>query len=249
MKTIKKVVKMPGKSMFKIVFAVLLMILVTPYLLQAGYVLTDADGSKTFISKGKMKFAGADAENSYLVVDNAADRIMMVDGTRKFFAAGTVEEYCRMMKQMAKGFEEIGMATDGMEENAQPSVEVIAAGQETIAGIAADKYKVMVDGDLYEELWLTGKSDLTGELGKNWSEEKFLGCLKETEGPVENSKAYSELSKKGWVLRSISHAGEQETNTDVVALEQKMIPDSEFTAPDGYRKLKFEEFLGSEAEE
>lgn len=235
------------RSNSKAVFVILLVLIFTPSLLWAGWIQKDRDGTQTFISDGKLKIIEPDSEGSYLVINYPANQILLVDGNRKAYAAGAIEAYCEMMKKMLAAFGEMESAFGGETENAPDSVTVVAAGKDNIAGMAADKYKVLVDGELYEEIWLARDAGIMDELGKR--HEQFMDCLSEADDPVENTKAYKDLSTKGWELRNISYEfGEKEYNTNVMEIKKASIPDSEFVAPGGYKKMKFEEFFNSGVE-
>ena len=58
---------------------------------------------------------------------------------------------------------------------------------------------------------------------------------------IENSKEYRKLEEKGWVLKRVARG---EVVSEVVKLEQKKIPASEFKVPAGYKKISLEQLLG-----
>ncbi len=235
---------MPNRSGFKAFLILLLVSFVLPSPLYAGYVQKDRDGSKSYISDGKIKLVEPGTEGSFLILDYKAEKVTLVDGNRKVYATGAMDAYCQTMATMYEAFSEMESAFGDDEESAPESVKVVAAGKDTIAGMAADKYNVLVDGELYEEIWLASDSGLMNELGNPERIRKFMECLAETDDPVESSKAYQELSVKGWELRSISYEfGEKEYTTNIVEIKKASIPDSEFTAPGNYKKIKFEDFF------
>jgi len=218
--------------------------LLSPSLLYGGWILKDGEGTTTFISKGKIKHTEGDETDSYLVIDYNVDRITLVDGSQQIYATGTLAEYCGYMRKITEAFSQMEGAFGDSEENAAEMVEVVAAGQENIAGLKAEKYQVIVDGELYEEVWLTMNSGLMSELGNSASHQQFMECLDAGGDPVESSKAYRELSLKGWELRSISYDfGEKEYNSDTVSIAEENIDDSEFAPPAGFKKLELEEMF------
>jgi hypothetical protein len=217
--------------------------LLSPPLLYSGWILKDQDGTTTYISHGKIKHVEEDEPNSSLVIDYSGEQVILVDGTRRIYAAGTLEEYCRIMQSMMDAFGQMGQTLGGPDENVQ-SVEVIAAGQERVAGMNTDKYQVVVDGELYEEVWLTTEPALIGELGNIKSHKKFTECLDAVGEPVESTKAYRELAEKGWELRSISYDfDEKEYNSDTYMIQREEIDESAFVPPASYKRLDLEELF------
>ena len=213
----------------------------SPY---AGWVQKDRDGSKTLISEGKIKTFEDEDSQSWLVLDYAKDRVTLVDGTRKVFATGPIDAYCSAMKSMFQSFEtpetgsgEAGDATAG-------DVKIVSKGEETVAGLRAERYAVMVEGELYEEVWITRASELMKDLGDFGLHEKLMDCAAESDDLVERSDAYRKMARKGYALRSISYEfGEKEYAVDVVELRETPVPAAEFDPPGAFRKLTFTEFF------
>ncbi|MFP4226865.1 MAG: DUF4412 domain-containing protein [Desulfobacterales bacterium] len=66
---------------------------------------------------------------------------------------------------------------------------------------------------------------------------RFEACAAKMMGgqAVEAAPEYKKLMKSGWLLKSVElECGEAETIVDVVRIEEKKIPASEFEIPAGY---------------
>jgi len=225
----------------------------------AGWVMIDQNGDKTLISNGKLK--GTSEGVSWIFIAPTREMIFIHD-TQNIYWRGTVDEYCQgstaMFEQMMKSMPEAQrqmmeqmMAKGG--QSAGHKVDVIKDGKgETIAGLKTMKYNVMMDGELFEEVWLTTDASLM----KAYKPlvpmlQKFNSCIAgmEMEFTPERSAEYQKLWETGFQLKSVRYAsGDPETETDVVEMEKADIPDKEFDVPTGYRQRSFTEIMQSQME-
>jgi hypothetical protein len=224
---------------------------------EAGWVMQEKEGDQTLISKGRLK---SSADNISWILDGPGNKVYFIDGHEKTYATGTVEDYCgataalveQTMKNLPaeqrKSMEQM-MKKDN--EEARHTVSVMGAGDGgSVAGLKTVKYKVEVDGELYEEIWLATDSDLLNEF-KSLKPllRKFSTCASTfgTEFTPENSSEYLQLMDRGVEVKSIAYSdGSPEPVTDVVKLEKKDLPEAEFSVPRGYRQITFEEMLKSQ---
>ena len=234
-----------------------------------GYVLTDQDGSPTWISAGKVRTEKRESDES-IVIDLASGKMTLIRHTEKTYATGTPEELCsaleRAMEKMKQtlpkeardAMEQMRGQKPGADQRAKaPAVVVSSAGKgEPIAGFATEKYAVKLDGKPYEEIWITADSGLLKEFTDpaKWIalEQRMEKCMASelagtggSQGP-ESSPEYQKLMQKGFVLKSVRvdpTASVGRPDTLVVKAETKSIPESDFQAPKGYRKLTLEEMI------
>jgi hypothetical protein len=164
--------------------------LVSPAL--AGYQLTDKDGDRTLVSKGRVKELSGEGTGPQSVFDLGLARAWMSNPDREVYWEGTIDELCTTIRDTTAA---IGKAMhDAMEaqlsqlspenrakveqlrkqleanrkkEEGQASPGVIKVERteetETIAGQQTRKFNVLVDGSLYEEDWLTTDPALAKE--------------------------------------------------------------------------------------
>lgn len=223
----------------------------------AGWVIVERKGDTALVSNGRVR---ASSENMVSLIDGAKSEITFINDKDKTYFKGTVDDFCNamseMLEMMMKGLppEQRKMMEQMMEEKAQkpfPEVKAIKeGGGGTIAGFKTTKYKVMVNGELYEEIWFATDPSLMKEIKPLVPVlRKFSKCSGEMameRGP-ETSPEYLKLMEKGWEVKKLSHGeGVPRTLNDVVKLEKKNIPDSEFTIPSGYRKVSFIEMMASQ---
>jgi hypothetical protein len=224
---------------------------------EAGWMMQEKEGDQTLISKGRLK---SSADNISWILDGPGSKVYFIDGHEKTYATGTVEDYCgataALVEQTMKNLpaEQRKMMEQMMKkdnEEARHTVSVKGAGDGgSVAGLKTVKYKVEVDGELYEEIWLATDSDLLNEF-KSLKPllRKFSTCVSTfgTEFTPENSPEYLQLMERGVEVKSIAYSdGSPEPVTDVVKLEKKDLPEAEFSVPRGYRQITFEEMLKSQ---
>jgi hypothetical protein len=76
---------------------------------------------------------------------------------------------------------------------------------------------------------------------------KMESCTRMGSGPQgpdpEDAKEYKDLAEKGWTMKELNRES-GEVETEVIRLEKKSIPASEFRVPSGYRKVEMKEMMG-----
>lgn len=208
---------------------------------RAGFVQRERDGTITVVENGKFKVAPEEKDEPWIVFNIAKDTLTMVDSASKRFATGSSKEYCRMMEQLMQAM--FSFMADTEKTSTAPRVKVVKEGAGgDIAGFRTTRYKIFENGQLSEEIWLTNDPTLLNELGsmKNLG---FMECGTEQAG-LASSPEYMKLMEKGWPLKSVSYLDdEKDVDTDVVRIEQKNVPDSEFQPPAGYKEVSFQELF------
>jgi hypothetical protein len=136
-------------------------------------------------------------------------------------------------------------------EEDRHTVTVKGAGDGGIvAGLKTVKYGVEVDGELYEEIWLATDSDLLNEFKSLKPLLRKFSTWVSTFGTAftpENAPEYLNLMEHGVEVKSIAYTdGSPGPVTDVVKLEKKDLPETEFSVPREYRRITFGEMLQSQ---
>lgn len=137
-----------------------------------------------------------------------------------------------------------------------PQVAVERTGEtETIAGLATRKYRIVADGRLYEEIWLTTDPAVVQEMDPQRASEtlgRMMACMLDANprgGPssVEDDPEYRKLYLAGWPLRSVYHGGGGATGRSTIQrAERREVNDAEFAPPGGLRRVPLGELLGIE---
>jgi hypothetical protein len=225
----------------------------------AGFVMVDKNGETTLISKGTIKNV---SEGIVLILNGPRDEMIFINDGQKTYSHGKADEYCNsisaMFEQIMKGVpeEQRKMMEQMMAKGKRSSrqdVSIVESGDGgTIAGYKTVKYKVLVDGELFKEIWLSSDSSLMKEYIPIISVlKKFESCTHsmEMEPSPENTPEYQKFLETGIQLRSVRYeSGSPGSETDVVQLEKKTIPESEFKVPSGYKQVSFDELLKTQME-
>ncbi|MBW2440250.1 MAG: DUF4412 domain-containing protein [Deltaproteobacteria bacterium] len=225
----------------------------------AGIFMVDQNGEETLIADGRLKNA---SEGMIWILDGPRNQVVFINVDQKVYASGTPAEYCtsisamfdRMMKSVPEEQRKMMEQMMNKGKGASPQdVSVARSGDGgNILGFKTVKYRVLVDGELYKEVWLTTDGSLMQEYKPLIPAlKKFDACTAGLNmGPSpENSPEYQKIWDSGFELKSVIYeAGSPEPETDLVRLEKKTIPESEFRVPGGYKQVSFDELLQTQME-
>ncbi|KMY66324.1 hypothetical protein AAU61_17855 [Desulfocarbo indianensis] len=232
------------KIAMRLVFALICLALVAAPA-WAGWVQVEKEGEKLLISQGRIKTVPEDPAEGWTVMDFKKGQILVVNPQDRTYAQATLQQFCQTMQQFVSQMK----AMAGKKAEAEPKavkVEVVKQGSGgKIAGFNCTKYRVLADGRLKEEVWLTTEPEFVKEFDPGLLS-KMIGCAAER-GEVESSPAYQQLISSGWVLRAITNDnGQPEAETDVISLKKEDISEDEFRVPQGYRQITLDEALKAE---
>ncbi|HTO10450.1 MAG TPA: hypothetical protein VMQ51_02680 [Candidatus Binatia bacterium] len=244
----------------------------------AGWMIVDENGQQTALSRGRLKMSTRQAQGVSMSLDIGRARMWVADARRKTYWEGTVEEYCQAMratvagamadmeKQMAEALKD---APPAQREQMQQMMKNLRGGGpgappptvtvektteiEKIAGLPARKFRVLSNGKLYEEVWLTTDPSLLRELEMSKAPDTFgrmSGCMAGMAGGPrpEGSEEFRKLYGEGWPLKVVYYGGEAgrgPAGSTVSKIEQRDIPDGEFAPPAGFRAAPINEVFGS----
>lgn len=249
-------------------------------LAQAGWVIVDEGGNQTSLSRGRLKMSPKESHGVSMSLDIGRARMWVADANKKAYWEGTVEEYCQAMrttmagamadmeKQMAEAMKDMPpaqreqmqqmmkqMRGGGAPGGPAPKVTIEKTSQvDTIAGLPARKFRVLSDGKLYEEMWLTTDPALLRELEMAKAPDTFgrmSGCMASMAGGPrpEGSDEFRKLYGEGWPLKVVYYGGGEASpgpaGTTVTKVEPRDIPEREFSPPAGFRAAPINEVFGA----
>jgi hypothetical protein len=220
----------------------------------AGIFMIEDDGSKTYISNGKLKEI---SEEDGMIMDSKSGEIIYFSPDNRIYTRGKISVFCesmsKMMEQMMDSMPAEYKKMMGLgQERKPPEVEIISEGDGgVIAGYKTVKYKVLANGELHEIMWLAIDASLIKEFKSLVGMlSEFQKCSKMMEfgkPPVELSAEYVKLMEKGLTLKSVEYDnGYENIATSTANIEIKNIPDSEFQIPSGYKEMSFTEYFRSQ---
>ncbi|MCL4476432.1 MAG: DUF4412 domain-containing protein [Nitrospirae bacterium] len=222
----------------------------------AGWVQVDSEGVTTLISEGMLKQTSR-GDDQYSILDTKKGNIIFIDSKRKAYSRESIDDFCKaVITEMSKAKKNMPGEDQGKQKGGKdaPKVSVMKGGDGgVVAGYSTVKYKVLADGKLYEEVWLTADPAVLKDLESLFKTvmKKFEKCLSSVANvadslplAVEESPEYKKMEQAGWQMRSKSYfGGGQPATYEVIRLEKRDIPASEFEVPSGYKKVPIFEML------
>jgi hypothetical protein len=257
------------------------MFLFMPAAAHAGYRFVGEDGAETVISEGRMRVS-VPALGYLRGYDGARGRLWMANTKTRTVWQGTAEEYCQDAKRTRDAMMERQMANISPEQrrlmeqytkppSAPSSVKVTIERTEertTIAGQPVRKIRVLADGQVMEELWLT--------TDPAFSRSVDYAKVREIERRVKDCTSGEMLDRGDRDFENLpemyrravdpgGHRAKQRLTRAVQAspeyadlmregtplppkldnLEQRDIPAAEFEPPSGYRAVAPDEVMGA----
>jgi len=247
---------------------------------EAGWVIVDEGGNETALSRGRLKMSPKEAQGVSMSLDIGRARMWAADAGKKAYWEGTVEEYCQgmrttmagkmadMEKQMAEAMKDMPPAQreqmQQMMKNMRgggpgapmPKVTIEKTTEvQTIAGLPARKFRVLSNGKLHEEIWLTTDPALVRELEMTKAPDTFgrmSGCMAGMAGGArpEASDEFRKLYGEGYPLKVVYYGAEAAPGAPpagmtVQKVEPRDIPDREFAPPAGFRAAPLNEVFGA----
>jgi len=251
------------KKLLSISFTLAFMYLLNNSVYSQGWIMEESDNGVTYINNGWIKTLANDMDEIPITsIFNADSRtIVMINEGDMTYAKGSIEDYCNavismrddMNKQMPA--EQLKLMEDMIaQEKAKPApkVSVQKSNSESIAGYNTTKYSISVDGELFEEKWISNDaalSDLIQIMNKSIDITfKLAGCSVPDESFLKNapefSETYKNVERSGIELKSLSYEyGSADPGTEVIRLEKEDISSEEFDVPEGYQEMILKEFI------
>ena len=250
---------------------------------EAGWVIVDESGNQTSLSRGRLKMSPKESQGMSMSLDIGRARMWVADAGKRAYWEGSVEDYCEAMKttmagamadmekQMAEAMKDLppaqreqmqqmlkNMRGGGAPGGPPPVVKIEKTNEvEKIAGLSARKFRVLSNGKLYEEIWLTADPALLRELEMAKAPDTFgrmSGCMAGVAGGPrpEASDEFRKLYGEGWPLKVVYY-GAADTppgapgpaGSTVMKVEQREIPEPEFSPPAGFRAAPLTEVFGT----
>jgi len=205
-------------------------------------------------SEGKVRVAGL-LDGLVLLIDLPMGEGFIVDEKAARYAGGDIDGIAGMMRTRRGSGDgaEAGPGEGSRSPAVMPGVRIeMVVEEETVAGFAAQHYRVFLEDLLVEELWIA--PDITAvTVGAGGSLAAFLdimtgnGEVGDFPPGYEEQEAYRELSGRGYVVRQITYFRQEENRVEVVKAERTTLPPGIFEVPEEmeerpYRKL----FLGKD---
>lgn len=226
-------------------------VLLSAVWLHAGWVIDEvtryAGGEefrqRLYIQEGRFKSESADET---LIVDLAKETVYFVyDGEKRYFGGKLTDVIAELRKSTMTEMNEeenvLDNPTGPLDEGV--SLEVSKIGESlTLAGLKGEKYQVVVDGELKEELFISAALPVNKEIDPRKLSEVMLRLGGVTSPSSKEffqlADEYVALIKKGYPIRSIEYDPTGEVIlTEIEKVEKQNVPAAEFAPPKGYERI------------
>ncbi len=211
------------------------------------------------------------SDGTYVIIDLTKREMIEVNPAKRQYSVIKIDEIKKEMDQaMSKMKEQLAglppeqramieqMMGEMMGSKAAPgSVTVKKTGQHAkVAGFRADQYRIMQNGKPVMEVWLS--PDLLKYMKKEMDSAKIKAFERAMDsldemlsmmpmGSDNVFKKMKELEKKGHIVKEVdlSDHGKPTVVSQVVAVQRRSIPRSEFLVPSGYKKVSWKGMEGA----
>jgi hypothetical protein len=218
----------------------------------AGWVIhsrTSGSGSKaeqevSYFQRDRVR---TEASGGAHVMDFAARKIIMIDTGGKKYNVMTFEEFKKIVRESMKASRQAmdemkrqGIPVPGTASRPKGKVTVSRLSGATVAGYECDGYRVSAGGGPREDIWVTRKIDLMGEIGPAaWKEFEDLSREMKNMGmdsdEYEGSAEYRKIMEGGYPMKFVDRGSG--LVREVTLVEKKTISASLFEEPKGYEKV------------
>ncbi len=205
------------------------------------------------------------------IADYTRDEFTLINQKKQFFWTGTTDEYVRQMGEHRQSAMKDRVAAMGMAEKLKkqkddskknrdaakekrptpekaplPPVSITSTGtREKIAGYDTEKYDVKVDGELFQELWMTTGLNVSADLDaakfiaqQQKTAATMMGKSSQQYNALYNDAEYRGMIERGFILKSVIHHLAGGYDRTATAVKQEEVPASAFTVPEKYRRVR-----------
>lgn len=228
-----------------------------------NWIITESNNNVTIVGNGWVKTFPDDMDEVPVTTMYNAGKnlIIMINEDDMTYAKGSTEDFCNTMKStreemnnqlpadQKKMMEQ--MIADEKAKSA-PKVTIQKSGGESIAGYNTTKYNISVDGELFEEKWISNDASLRDliQITNQFSDWSFktAKCSVPDEVFLKNapefSKEYMDVERAGLELRSVRYEyGSAEPETDIVSINREDLSSDEFEIPEDYSEVSFKDLV------
>lgn len=255
---------------------------VAPAIADAGWVVqwtntaVKSTGERMPAQSSSMAIAGnrvrTEQPEAVTLMDCNTGRFSLLNPDKQYFWSGTVDDYVREVSQHRASALQEKMGQDprkkkqkaGEDKPFRPKpvdpaklqpVSITKTGEtEKIAGYDTEKYAVLVNGELFQEIWVAPSLDVSADL--NWDRyladqrklsAAMLGKSGEAYSALYFNDEYRKLLAKSFALKTVVHHIAGGFERAATSVRQADVPASDFEVPESYRKVRLTDVLSAPA--
>jgi len=221
----------------------------------------EPERSTVRIDKTRMRI---DQPQIISIFDYGKGTMALINPKSAVYWSGTVDEYSqqtatkRNENLRRRIGEEVKVKDDDLKVdlNDLPKIKVERTDEaKTVAGRDTVKYVVLVDDELFQEIWLTEEINTSADLdvGKflDYQRRNSLRMIGNSAKPFNalyRSKAYEDFLKKGTPLQTVIHHLAGGFERRALSFKQADVADSEFAVPASYHKVRIADVFPKQPE-
>ena len=241
-------------KIIKTCLTALVLLALTTLPAHAGWVVTTQE-EVSYYGKGFLKQIPSSEEGGPEAIMNfAKGTVTLVGHGSRTYTTFKFEEFCEFIKMMYAGMPPDTLASIKQMNESMPEPNVTAkriGKGETIAGFATIKYQVANNGQPERMVWIAEDARFK-KYNNSYFDQMMDGVKKMTQcvdlgmsaDVVDTSPAYNNLLKGGWLMKEelTDEYSESSFSAPVVEMEEKNLPASTFSIPQGYKKVPLAQF-------
>jgi hypothetical protein len=213
------------------------------------------------------------------ITDYNKDQFTLLNNGKKYFWQGPIDDYVREMTQHRKQAMTERIAAMGMSEKAKEKaaargdatakkrdakkakedleaakllpVSIVSTGQhEKIAGYDTEKFEVKVDGELFQEIWLTTGLSVSADLdaAKFFAQQEKTGAVMMGKSSKQYNALYHDaqyrgMVERGFILRNVVHHLAGGFERVATSVKQEEVPVSAFEVPESFRRVRLSDLF------
>lgn len=218
----------------------------------------DSERSTMRIANDKMRI---DQPQIVSIFDYSKGTMTLMNPSAKVFWTGSVDEYSEETSKTRNRTlrDRIGKDAAKVEDftvdlNDLPEIKVEKTDEaKKIADHPTLKYVVLVNDELFQEIWLTEDFNTNSDLNvgkfldfQRRSSARMVGKSAKPFNALYRSKAYEEFLGKGFAMQVIIHHIAGGFERRVISIEETEVYGSAFVVPEGYRKVTIPDIFPKE---
>jgi len=211
----------------------------------------DPERSTVKLEKNRMRI---DQPQIVSIFDYGKGTMTLINPQSAVYWSGSVDEYsqqtaARRNESLRRRIgDDVKVTDDNLKVDLSdlPEIKVERTDEaKTIAGRDTVKYVVLVNDELFQEIWMTEDINTSADLDvakfldyQRRNSLRMIGNSAKPFNALYRSKAYEDFLKKGTPLQTIVHHLAGGFERRALSFKQADVPDSEFAVPASYRKVR-----------
>jgi len=221
----------------------------------------DPERSTVRIAKNRMRI---DQPQITSIFDYAKGTMTLMNPQSGVYWSGTIDEYSEQTSKSRNQALRRRIGEDAVDKKAEfkvdledlPEIKVERTDEaKTIAGHSTLKYVVLVNDELFQEVWITEEINTNDDIDvdkyldyQRRSSARMIGKSAKPFNALYRSKAYENFLKKGLALQTTIHHIAGGFERRALSFKEAALTDGDFAVPEGFRKARIADVFPKQPE-